>query len=208
METILEYLLANWPTFAIVIIVGVTCFVASRKLTKWEDKHDQKHDKLESRCGNHEAELTVLKSNLESMRDDILTIKNILVLKDESISNIFSLKKSQHRLNDNGVRVFGDINGKTFLEANKDFFFSKIDERNPKAALDVEDAAYWVLLANTDNDIFKPLKDFVYKSPTYTLKGQSGEDKPYNLSLQDVCFILSLPLRDMYLEQHRELNVE
>ena len=34
-----------------------------------------KHDKLESRCGNHEAELTVLKSNLESMRDDILTHK-------------------------------------------------------------------------------------------------------------------------------------
>ena len=142
------------------------------------------------------------------MWDDIHTIKNILVLIDESISNIFSLKKSPRRLNDNGVRVFGDINGKTFLEANKDFFFSKIDERNPKAALDVEDAAYWVLLANTDNDIFKPLKDFVYKSPTYTLKGQSGEDKPYNLSLQVVCFILSLPLRDMYLEQHRELNVE
>ena len=206
METRLDYLLANWPTFAIVIIVGVTCFVASRKLTKWEDKHDKNHDKLESRLGNHEAELTVLKSNLVSMRDDILTIKNILVLKDESISNIFSLKKSPRRLNDNGVRVFGDINGKTFLEANKDFFFSKIDERNPKAALDVEDAAYWVLLANTDNDIFKPLKDFVYKSPTYTLKGQSGEDKPYNLSLQDVCFILSLPLSDLYLEQLIELN--
>lgn len=208
-----KFLIENWPELTIVIIVAIASGLLVRKFTKWEDKHDQRHDDLDKRtmhakCDTHETEIATIQANLKEMREDIITIKNVLVFKYKSASDVFSLKNSPRRLNVNGEKVFNDINGKEFLSAHKDFFFSKIDETRPNAALDVENAAYFVLMDNTDNEIFKGLKDFIYKSPTYTLKGGHGEDKPYDLSLPDVCFVLSLPLRDMYLEQHKELSVE
>ena len=213
LSAVINYLIENWPTIAIIVIVSIASSILVRNFTKWEDKHNQKHDELDKRtmhakCESHESEIKIIQSNLKEMRDDIITIKNILVFKYKNVSDMFSLKNSPRRLNDNGKKVYADIDGESFLSANKDFLFSKIDETNPKAALDVENAAYFVLIDNTENDIFKRLKDFVYKSPTYTLKGEKGEDKPYDLSLQDVCFILSLPLRDMYLKEHTEFLVE
>lgn len=40
----------------------------------------------------------------------------------------------------------------------------------------------------------------------YRIKDENGVERDYDLSLSDVCFVLSLPLRDMYLEAHPELQ--
>ncbi len=100
------------------------------------------------------------------------------------------------------------MNGAEFLDEHKDFFFSLIDEYKPKTALDVENAAHAVCVASTDNDMFNGLKNFVYNSPSYIVTDVNGQERPYDLSLPDVCFILSLPLRDMYLEAHPEILTE
>ena len=207
-SVLLEYMINNWPTIAIVIIVAVSSGILVRKFTRWEDRHNQRHDDLDKELSEISGKIGRAAERIERMDKDMLLFKSVMSMKDAELRDAFSLKFSPRRLNENGLKVFDDIDGKAFLSANKDFLFSKIDERNPKAALDVEEAAYYVLVVNTENEIFKPLKDFVYKSPTYTLKGQSGEDKTYDLSLNDVCFILSLPLRDMYLKEHPELSVE
>lgn len=83
---IIEYLINNWPSLAIVVIVGITCIIISRKFTKWEDKHDRQHEDLERRtcnanCQSHEEDINTLKQDLKDIKSDIVTIKSLLVEK-------------------------------------------------------------------------------------------------------------------------------
>ena len=54
--------------------------------------------------------------------------------------------------------------------------------------------------------MFNGFKDFIYNSPSYMIKDANGEKRRYDLSIPDICFVLSLPLRDMYLEAHPEIT--
>ena len=77
---------------------------------------------------------------------------------------------------------------------------------HPKTPLEVDNNAYYVCGAYTNEDIFNGLKNFLYNAPAYRIKDENGVECDYDLSLSDVCFVLSLPLRDMYLEAHPELQ--
>ena len=77
---------------------------------------------------------------------------------------------------------------------------------HPKTPLEVDNNAYYVCGAYTNEDIFNGLKNFLYNAPAYRIKDENGVERDYDLSLSDVCFVLSLPLRDMYLEAHPELQ--
>lgn len=213
MEAILEYILNNWPTFAIILIVGFTCFVIARRFTQWEDKHNGMHNEISQRiknaqCESHNQEIAILKQDLKDIKTDIIAIKSLLVMKHKNAADIFSVKKSPRRLNENGTKLLADINGMDFLQENKEFFFSKIKELNPQTALDVENAANIVCTANTENAIFNRLKNFVYNSPTRTVIDAEGNERSYDISMSDICFVLSLPLRDMYLAEHNEIPQE
>lgn len=214
MEIILEYLLNNWTSFTVVLIVGVTCFILARKFTKWEDLHDRKHEDLERRMleiySGMESITSTLKSIMENMaaiEKDVIILKSVIAMKYKNFMDVLSLKHSPRKLNDNGERILSDINGNEFLQKNKDFFFAKIDEQHPKTALDVELAANFVLLSNMSNDIFNELKNFVYNAPTYLMNDDKEGQRPYDLDMNDICFVLSLPLRDMYLAKHKEILV-
>lgn len=211
MDVILEYIINNWPDLALVIIVGITCIVISRRLTRWEDNHNRKHEELEKRtcganCQSHESDINTLKQDLKEIKSDLVSIKSIMILKYKNTSEIFSMKKSPRQLNENGERLFSDIKGNEFLTQNKEFLFCKIEEQRPKTALDVEIAANLACSSNIDNDIFNGMKDFVYNSPSYTVKDKDGNEREYDISLSDICFVLSIPLRDMYLNEHQEIK--
>lgn len=159
-------------------------------------------------CDLHSKDIEAMKIDMRTMRSDIVAIKSLLTMKHKDAASLFSIKNSPRQLNGIGKRVMDDMKGAEFLDAHKDFFFSLIDAYKPKTALDVENAAHAVCVASTDNDMFNGLKIFVYNSPSYIVKDANGQEKPYDLSLPDVCFILSLPLRDMYLKEHPEILTE
>jgi hypothetical protein len=129
--------------------------------------------------------------------DDILKIKSILIQKYPSSAGIFSIKTSPRVLNELGARLFNDIDGAVFLEENKATLFRLITESNPLAELDVEQAANTACLSLTTTPMFKRMKDFVYNSPAIEIE----DGKKYEISLNDICFVLSIPLRDMYLNE-------
>lgn len=152
------------------------------------------------------TDVSLLKNDMSEVKSDISAIKAVLIKKFPNAAEVYSMKKSPRRLNALGEKIFAQIDGKKFLNDNKEFFFSKIDERNPKTALDVEDAANIACSAFTDNDIFNYIKDFVYNAPSLSLSDENGESRKHDISLGDVCYILSLPLRDMYLEEKFKIN--
>lgn len=113
----------------------------------------------------------------------------------------FTVKNSPRKLNGLGERVYREIEGEAFLEAHGARLAGMIAERKPKTAYDVDRYATEACLLISDDDIFNGMKDFVYNAPSYMVEGEDGKEHPYDLTLEDVCFILSIPLRDRYLKE-------
>lgn len=157
-----------------------------------------------SKIRKHEIEIDTLKD----MRESMVRIESFLCGKYPTASTVFSMKKSPRKLNKVGEDLLKDIDGKTFISNNKEFFFKIINEREPKTALDVENNAYIACVSSTNEGIFNGLKNFVYNSPSMTIKDENGNESSYDLTMNDVCFVLGLYLRDIYLDAHKEIEIE
>lgn len=204
-EKLIEFL-PLWYLVLLVIIVGVLVFYYKRfKPLEDRTRHADCKNK-NSKIDEMASDIKQLRSDFINMKEDLIAIKSILVQKYPNSANIFSMKKSPRKLNEMGEKLFADVNGKRFLNEHQAFFFKKIDEYCPKTAFDVENAANMACSTTTDNAIFNDLKNFVYNSPSITIKDKDGEERLYDITLADVCFVLSLPLRDMYLNEHPQIQ--
>ena len=156
-------------------------------------------------CDSHSKNIKEIKNLISSHDNDIKTIKEFLLITNKKASVLFSVKNSPRQLNEIGNKVFAEMKGEDFLNQNKEYLFAQIDGYNPKTALDVENAAHAVCITSVDNEIFNGLKNFVYNSSSYKITDREGNERLYDLAMSDIFFILSLPLRDMYLEIHPEI---
>ena len=170
----------------------------------------EKHNDLYCRFVNTEEKVKELPCSkhdevFHDIKEQLVEIRAILILKNPKVANAFSQKSSPRELNEAGLQLFRDVKGEEFLNENKDIFLKGIENKNPKTALDVEESALEVLFSHTDNDMFIKIKNWIYNSPTRKLL-IDGEVKDYAITMNDVCFVLSLPLRNMYLDLHAELK--
>jgi len=205
-----EYVVA----LAVLIIVAVWAIwkLASRyyamknKVDNFETLPCSHHD---LRLNNHDAKISESNALMGEMKGqlDLLVklatssrTKPLIIAETE-----YSEKHSPRRLNKNGEKLYSDINGSEFIAKNSDYFFKEIDKLAPKTALDVENFALAVLRASSDMDIFIPLKSWVYNEPTREIENREGEQVETEVRMDDIFFILSLPLRDKYLEKHPEI---
>lgn len=170
------------------------------------DEVDKRTNK--AACELHDKDINSIKDDIKSIKSDVVTIKSLLAMKHKEAASVFSIKNSPRQLNEVGKRLLSDINGMDFLSSNKEYLFSQIDSFLPKTALDVENAAHAACISCISKDIFNDFKVFIYNSPSYMIKDANGQEKPYDLAITDVCFVLSLPLRDMYLKEHPQIVVE
>lgn len=203
----------NWELIGtavtiIVAVLGGVWFMFTK--TFHLGRISQRFENLDKRtrnadCDTHSKDIKEVKTLISSHDDDIKTIKDFLLMTNKKASVLFSVKNSPRQLNEIGNKVFADMKGENFLNQNKEYLFSQIDGYNPKTALDVENAAHAVCITSVDNEIFNGLKNFVYNSPSYKIIDREGNEKLYDLAMSDICFILSLPLRDMYLKIHPEI---
>ena len=195
----------------IATILGGVWFIVNQAFGIGKFSH--KIDEVDKRtcnaaCESHGKDIDSIKDDIKSIKSDVVVIKSLLAMKHRDAASIFSIKNSPRQLNDMGNKLLKDLQGAEFLKKNKDFLFAQIDASSPKTALDVENAAHAVCIACTDNEIFNGIKDFIYNAPSYTIPSSDGQAKSYDLSLPDACFVLSLPLRDMYLSAHPEILSE
>ena len=143
--------------------------------------------------------------DVKDLTKDVISIKSFLSTKYKEDIDLVSLKNSPTKLSDFGNQILEEINGNNFINDNKEWLISRLEEEKPRTALDVENSAFIVFVNFCNNEKFDGIKNFIYNSPEYNVKDNKGCDRKYNLSLMDVCFILSIPLRDMYLESHPEI---
>lgn len=162
--------------------------------------HSEKHDKHAERLSKSEALLHKMEGQLELLVNASIE-KNTAKIRNRS-SQAFSSKHSPRVLNENGISLLNDFGGKEFLDKNMDIFIAKIEKFQPKTPLDVENYALAVLQTSTVDDIFNPIKNWVYNAPIRSIKNPDGSTSEKEVTLDDVIFVLSLPIRDAYLEKH------
>ena len=198
MNAIIAFFIKRWPILAVAIVVAAAVWYFSRwyhrRFLKLEDKA-KKIDELP--CAKHDEMFA-------SIKEDLAVIRTYLTTKYPTAAPVFSQKMSPRSLNDAGKKLLEDIGGAAFLSENKNVLVACIDEKKPKTALDVEEAALLVLYDHLDDDMFNGMKKWVYNSPSRKLM-IDGKERDYTVTMNDVCFVLSLPLRDMYLKLHPEL---
>lgn len=202
-KVILQWLLDNFPLiFTGVIIIVVVWLVARFYFTRFVmlekemEKTINRIDKLP--CPNQQK-------SAELITQQLSTIITYLQVKDSKAAAIFSKKASPRKLNAEGIALFKDCGGQEFLDENKDELIESIAAKDPATALDVESLALIVLIARLDSDIFNKLKQWVYNSPSRKINIQ-GEEKEYTINMNDICFVISIPLRDLYLNMHPDIK--
>ncbi len=142
---------------------------------------------------------------ISTIQKDLLEERTFLKTKFPTAKAVFSEKHSPAKLNKNGLKLFADVDGDSFLTSHGDDFIHRMEEKNPKTALDVENIAAEVLVLASNEDIFNKIKNIVYNYPAIDITDRHGNSVKYEVTLGDVCFVLGLKLRDMYLHKHPEV---
>ncbi|MBQ3832679.1 MAG: hypothetical protein II935_07270 [Bacteroidales bacterium] len=199
MDAIISFIIERWPIMVVVIVVAIAVWLFARWYYKHFKRIEEHVKALENLpCGKHEDMFV-------SIKEDLTVIRTYLTTKYPTAAPVFSRKQSPRILNEAGKKLLEDIGGTAFLSSNREFLIKSIDEKKPKTALDVEESSLLVLYDHLDDDIFNDLKKWVYNSPSRKLL-VDGTERDYTVTMNDVCFVLSIPLRDIYLELHPELQ--
>lgn len=173
-------------------------YAIGRKIGNLESDEKNNKETLERLpCDRHDE-------TIRELCYDLIGIKTFIGKKSKKKEFVWGRKHSPTELNENGEMLFKEIKGGEFLSLNRDFLIAKLSDKRPKTALDVENSAYTVLLENSGNDFFNGIKDWIYNRPAMKIT-YDNEPKDYIVTLDDVCYVFSLPLRNMYLELHPEL---
>lgn len=167
-------------------------------------RHNIRLDSNERQIADTRALLSKIEGQLELLVQSTID-KGTQKIRRKSGAT-FSAKHSPRTLNENGQNLLRNCGGIQFLESNMPFFISKIEQLQPKTALDVEDMALAVLQANTNDDMFIPIKNWIYKAPAQEIKSPEGNVLKQEIDMDDILFVMSLPIRDRFLEQHPQIN--
>ncbi|MBM3405602.1 MAG: hypothetical protein FJY10_12035 [Bacteroidetes bacterium] len=136
------------------------------------------------------------KELFQEIRNGILRIEKFLISKYADAANIFITSNSPASLTDKGKLLLEKSSGKKLIDDNIDFFISELYKTNPLTALDVENNAFEVIFKNTDKEIFKEVKDYIFNNPVF---------EGNQLNLSTIVKILSIYLRDKYFEKYPEI---
>lgn len=206
LETIWNWIMQNYPGIFARLVVAAVVWTVSRWYFKFEArvKACEAHEPAIEEIRN---DVKTLRKDIDSVKMDVKSIKDYLVTKDQKAINVLAMKNSPMVLNENGKQIFDIIVGDKFLADNKVLLFERIDSKKPRTPLDVEIASKEVLIDLLSSPIFDGIKNIVYNYPSIQIK-QEGKEVDYAISISDVCFVLSIPLRDMYLESHPEINTQ
>ena len=215
----LSTIFGNYVAAVAVIAVGIGIFIwkvsaaikgISDKVDGLKDLPCQEHAAQINDHHGHFSRTEALLGNLEGKLDMLVKLmpqgmsKVSEPLFSDDVPRL-SQKHSPKVLNANGLIVEEAFGCREFLLDNKEWLLSEVAKFNPKTALDVETYSFAALRVASLDDRFKVIKDRVYNSPAIQLSLGNGESRNVEITLDDVLFVISLPLRDLYLERHPEI---
>jgi hypothetical protein len=159
------------------------------------DRMDSKVTHLETRFDRMDSKFDNLPC--VSHGDMLSRISFFLLQKFPGPVTLLALRGSPRHLSDLGLKIYAEMDGESFLERNKDALFSYISSHSPLCAFDVESLCLPACESLISTSAFTPLKDYLYNSSMIDCPGGLRHE----LTLPDICYTLSFPLRDKYLSE-------
>lgn len=209
MDAIITLVVENWPLLGIVIIVSIIVWFLSRYLKKLEDSHK----KVESLpCSGHKAsinELNGMRMTVDSINDQVTEISKWIMRTDDSMINPLARKCSPRVMTKMGKTLFKISGAEKVLAENSAQLIDEMEKLAPQTPYDTEDAALNVLLKNISHPMFNEIKNYIYyQSEFIVLKDENEEEREVKISLGPIVRLMSIKLRDLYLERHPEVIPE
>jgi len=130
--------------------------------------------------------------------DKSLSVLNSILIEKNVISNSFySEAHSPRQLNAVGKKLYSESGAEALFTSLYDELLSDLEKRTPASFLDVESKSLAVLLDKMNDSKLKELQDFAYNHPNF--EGNA-------LTFFDILYVMSLNLRNKYLEKHQEIK--
>ena len=158
---------------------------------------EKQFDAVGEKFNNIEKKLEDISDTVTNHTYTLMSISSFLDNKFPKNKIKSYMKKSPRQLTETGKKILDMVNGRQFLSDNKEQLFKIIGSYHPKTKLDVQNISRMALLYYTTTDAFNNIKDIIYDMPEI----ETDEGK-YEVTLNDICFVMSLPLRDMYITEH------
>lgn len=219
MDALLQFFLNRWPLITLAVVAMFVVGWVTARIVKRVERSKYLEEKCKDMpCAEHTAQIgdhkglierldnrmEKLESISQNIYNNVVAIQAFLQSKYKTAAQMFSQKFSPRRLNEKGVELFEQFGGREFLDANGDMLMERMSAKSPRTALDVEQVALEVLYETLDNDIYNEIKLKVYNSKNITIEN-NGKTEEYSITMNDICFIFSIDLRDRYLSKHPEV---
>lgn len=215
MESISNFLENHLPTalFLFIIAIVALVFLVWWAAKMWHELNSRPCKEHSEHIVTHTEKISDIASSLSRIDGKLEILLKVLPLtsqpKENILSNetpVLSQKNSPRVLNDNGLIVSQVFGCESFFSDNKEWLVSELSKFSPKTALDVETYGTMALRIASSDKRFNDIKNKIYNSAALELKTEDGKSKRYEITLEDVLFVLSLYLRDEYLISHPEIN--
>lgn len=198
--SIILAVIATFATIASVVLSGRKNREEQRKQAEEEKIANEKRTlTIENRLDNVEEKVSNLKGEVSDLRNEVYNIHGgvSMILGSLGMSGISGNKKSPIVLTEEGKKIFDEVVTIELYNELKEQLLEEMSKQAPETALDVERVAMNVLLSWVNRSELNPLKVRLYNYPSQEGMGV--------VSLPNIFFILSIVMRDDYLERHPEV---
>ena len=202
MEKLVDLIAGKWPEMIIIFIVGLVVWIVAkfyfRRFVPVEDKINNVP------CNKHNDYY----KNMGVMAKSIRKIEEYIIKRDVFAIDELLRRCSPFRLTSFGEVLLASSGGKKCIDENIVFFDSEIQKLAPRVALDVENYALSVLNMNLSHPYFDEIKNFIFTVPNpYLIVDKEGNNFEFkNVAINHILLIMSVYLRDMYLNRHLEFT--
>lgn len=207
---VFKYILEHSATIAfIIVLIGCAIWVTfklTRMLNRFVNIENQCKNCKDETVPNLNDRLIKIDSSLFGIFQSINALTVYLKGKDASMDISLFKAQSPIQLTDLGTKILYEIGGHKVIDDNLDIFISDMEKQDFKSGLDVQNYSSALILNSFSNEIFTPVKDYIFKNPVYKYNPGEGKEAQIPLDLGTVNQVIGIYLRDKYFEKHPELN--
>lgn len=204
-DALCNWLLDNYPILFFSAVIIAIAIIIIRKYYKF--KYSE-FNPLRKDVDIILTDNSNINKNIENINTNITTIKAciLMVAKDKTAVKVLLQTNSPYSLSPFGEEILKTSGAKKAVDDNLSLLISDIEKEKPLTALDVENKSSEILLKNSNTDIFKEIKDFIFNNPKY--KSIDLNLAEIDLDLSIFITIMGIYLRDKYLSAHPEITFD
>jgi len=193
LDTIFNWIYAEYPMIALIIVVAVVTWIIGSKYFK----HKHRIDGMQKACD----EMPSISSKLDKIDVNFGKLIVFLTQKHDDLNTGLFQSFSPIQLTSLGDRLLDESGGKKFVDKHMEGIMKVMESEDFKSALDVQTFSTSIVVNRFNEDDFIDIRNYLYKNPVF-----KSEIKNIDLTPTLICQLIGISIRDRYFEKHPELK--